>query len=180
MQILASFEPLKFRSEGRLRPHPRSRIGARPCQAAYCPDSASLTIDRDGISSSAFPMQASASLCGTTLCGCRPLGPGWGYRALLASITVAMQDSANGFRRIPLPRTRVHKSCPLGPMSGKLYRASEPNPTGGHCLTCRLDCLGSTEHLARSVLSPYADVRLGRRHLDGRLEALPRDGPSRL
>src|ERR687890_689506 len=58
-------------------------------------------------------------------------------------------------RRTPLPRTR-------------------------RCLTCRHNRLGGTQHLARGVLSPYADVRLGRRHLDGRLEAPTGDGPSLL
>jgi hypothetical protein len=34
MQLLASFEPPKFRSEGRRHLDPRSRTGARPRQAA--------------------------------------------------------------------------------------------------------------------------------------------------
>jgi hypothetical protein len=34
MQILASFESPKFRSEGRRRPNPRSLTGARPHETA--------------------------------------------------------------------------------------------------------------------------------------------------
>jgi hypothetical protein len=34
-------------------------------------------------------------------------GPGMGFRAFSARRTVGMQDSANGFRRMTLPRTLV-------------------------------------------------------------------------
>src|SRR5829696_9161210 len=53
-------------------------------------------------------------------------------------------------------------------------------PRTRRCLTCQLDRLGGTQHLARGVLCPYADVRFGSIHLDDCLEALPGDGPSQL
>ena len=56
-----------------------------------------------------FPIQPSASLYGTMTCGHRPSDPGWGYRTLLGRRTVALHDSANGFRRKALPRTPVNK-----------------------------------------------------------------------
>jgi hypothetical protein len=54
MQILASFEPPKFGSEGRPCLRSRSRYGPCPLrQAADGSDPISPTIDRDGLSSSA-------------------------------------------------------------------------------------------------------------------------------
>jgi len=60
MQILASFEPPKFRSEGRRRLHPRSLFGPCPRQAADRSGPRSLTIGRDGLSSWSFTMQGAA------------------------------------------------------------------------------------------------------------------------
>jgi hypothetical protein len=57
MQLLASFEPLKFRSEGCRHLDPRSRTGARPRQGAWRSDLISTTIQRDG-RSSALPCAA--------------------------------------------------------------------------------------------------------------------------
>jgi hypothetical protein len=53
MQILASFEPSKFRSEGHRCMRHRSRSGAAPARPPTAP--MSPTIDRDGLPSVALP-----------------------------------------------------------------------------------------------------------------------------
>jgi hypothetical protein len=93
-----------FRSEGRRRPRPRSRSGARPGQAADCLDPISLTIDRDGISSALTYPGERISMRHHNMWK-SAFGPG----AMLSRVFGSngawlMQDRANELRRTPLPR----------------------------------------------------------------------------
>jgi hypothetical protein len=76
MQILASFEIPKFRSEGRRCLRHRSRSGVCPCQAADYPDPISPTIPRDSIASSAFPYAGERIFMGHHEIWVSPFGPG--------------------------------------------------------------------------------------------------------